>query len=476
MTMCKKKRIKIEFLGRSAYEVTQSCYKITTENHTLLLDFGLYQGADIVTNYKVNHHRIKGLRPKEIDSILISHANIDHCGALPWLYAHGCTAPVYIPKGNKELIMIMLYDSAKIMAADALKLTKNHINATPLYTNEDVEKLGSFFVECDFGNVVRLDDEISFKMIPAGHIVNSSQIMLYFRDGEMTKRLAYTGDIGSPCIERPYVEPYQLPEYADVLIGECTYSAEARSHKPRDREKDLEKIRTIVQNVCIEHHSKVLFPVFSLDRLQTILTVLYQMYGQNPEFSIPIVIDTPLGEKIIRLWDSIISKDQLLWKDVMQWNNIVFSDSWASSVSWQASDRPCIVLASSGMCTAGRSIAWCRCLLPDANAHICFCGYSSEESLAQKIKDGKAHKWIEVENTSVRNRCGITSLFSFSSHACRSELLDLYGNRLNYGTLCLVHSDYNSKVEFSDAVRKRLAENGKSSRVVAVQDGYSITM
>lgn len=476
MKMCKKKKIKIEFLGRSAYEVTQSCYKIRTENHTMLLDYGLYQGADIVTNYKVNHQRIKGLRPKEIDCILISHANIDHCGALPWLYAHGCAAPVYIPKGNKELMMIMLYDSAKIMAADALKLTKNHINATPLYTNEDVEKLESFFVECDFGKLVQLNDEISFKMISAGHIVNSAQIMVYFKDGEMTKRLAYTGDIGSPQIEHPYVVSYQPTEFADVLIGECTYSAEARGHKPRDREKDLEKIRTIIQTTCVENRSKVLFPVFSLDRLQTILTVLYQMYGGDPMFNIPVLIDTPLGHKINQLWESIISKDKELWSDVVRWKNIVLPEAWADSVSWQESGRPCIILASSGMCTAGRSVAWCRHLLPDDKAHICFCGYSSDESLAQKIKDGKVHKWIEVENVSVRNRCGVTSLFSFSSHACRSELLDLYSVKLGYGTLCLVHSDFDSKTIFAEDVREKLAENGKSLRVIAVPNGFSMMM
>lgn len=476
MKMCKRKKIRIEFLGHSAHEVTQSCYKITTESQVLLLDYGLYQGADIVTNYKINHQRIKGIRPKEVDAILISHANIDHCGALPWLYAHGCTAPVYVPKGNKQLIMMMLYDSAKIMASDALKLTKNHINATPLYTNEDIERMEPYFIECEFGEMYCLDGQGSFKMIAAGHIINSAQILLYFRDGEMTKRLAYTGDIGSPWIGRPYVEPYQKPEYADVLIGECTYSAEVRDHKQRDRAKDLEKINTIVHSVCIDHRSRVLFPVFSLDRLQTILTVLYQLFGTDPAFDIPVVIDTPLGIRITRLWESMLTKDAGLWQKVISWRNIRMTESWDDSLLLMQSEQPCIVLASSGMCTAGRSVAWCRTLLPDEKAHICFCGYSADDSLAQKIKDGKAHKWIEVENVSIRNRCGITSLFSFSSHACRAELLSLYGDVLGYGVLCLVHSDANSKMSFAEEVRDRLSANGKSSRVVAVPNGFSMMM
>lgn len=474
--MNKKKKITIEFLGRSSSDVTQSCYKITTDEKTILLDYGLYQGTNIVDNYKVNHSRYKGLRPKEIDCILISHANIDHCGALPWLYAHGCTAPVYIPKGNRELILTMLYDSAKIMASDALKLTKNHMDATPLYVEADIKKLESFFVECDFGKTYFLDDNTSFKMISAGHIVNSAQIILYCKEGEQVKRLVYTGDIGSPIIDRPYVVPYESPEFADILIGECTYSAETRGHNIRDRRKDIEKIMAVVNTACIENHSRVLFPVFSMDRLQTILTVLYEIYGDDPEFKIPIVIDTPLGIKVTKLWESIICKDEDLWQRVMNWKNIVMVELWEDSAGLQESSTPCIVLASSGMCTNGRSVAWCKRLLPDPHAHICFCGYSSEESLAQKIKDGKNNKFIEIEGSRVRNLCGITSLFSFSSHASRQELLELYGERLNYGTLCLVHSEFESKNSFAEDVRKKLSASGKSSRVIAVQDGYSTRM
>lgn len=469
-----KKGIKVEFLGRSASEVTQSCYKVSCSECTILLDYGLYQGANILDTYRVNHEKMKGLRPKDIDFILISHANIDHCGALPWLFAHGCTAKVYIPRGNRDLIFTMLYDSAKIMLSDSLKLSKHNMNSTPLYDENDIKKLESFVEEIDFGKVVKLTDNVSFKMISAGHIVNSSQIVLYYDEGELVKRIVYTGDIGSPVIERPYVAKYEYPEYADLLIGECTYSSGLRVDKASDRAKDIEKIKAIVQSTCIDNKSRVLLPVFSMDRLQTILTVLYQIYGDDPCFRVPVVIDTPLGAKVTKLWDSIIYKDQMLWQKVIGWRNIVMLDLWDDSMAFQASNQPCIVLASSGMCTNGRSVAWCKRLLPDEKAHICFCGYSADGSLAQRIKDGKKNKYIEIEESYVPNRCGVTSLFSFSSHACRNDLLDLYGEKLNYGTLCLVHSEMESKKEFAVAVKDRLADSGRSSKVVAVQTGYSI--
>lgn len=76
-------KIKVECLGRAASEVTQSIYQLTAGDRRIILDYGLYQSSDLVESYKVNHSVIKEISPKKIDFILISHANIDHCGALP---------------------------------------------------------------------------------------------------------------------------------------------------------------------------------------------------------------------------------------------------------------------------------------------------------------------------------------------------------------------------------------------------------
>ena len=115
-------KIKVECLGRAASEVTQSIYQLTAGDRRIILDYGLYQSSDLVESYKVNHSIIKEISPKKIDFIIVSHANIDHCGALPVLYGRGCTAPIYVARGNKDLIRLMLYDSAKIMQSDAVRI------------------------------------------------------------------------------------------------------------------------------------------------------------------------------------------------------------------------------------------------------------------------------------------------------------------------------------------------------------------
>lgn len=473
------KKIKVQFLGNSATDVTQSCYQVTSEKYTILLDYGLYQDQNPIENYKVNHAKIKEIRPRKIDYIFISHANIDHCGALPDLYRRGCTAKIIVPRGNKELIALMLRDSAKIMASDAEKLKKIYkMKAYPLYTDEDIEVCLENMEEYDFDREYFLTEDFSFTFYAANHIVNAAQIVLSIRNElDMPKRILYTGDIGSPSIQKMYTEPFCFPdEYMDLVIGESTYAGNQRVHQLRDRDKDKEKIRAIITESCIDAGGKVLFPVFALDRLQVVLTVLYEIYGGDPEFRIPIIIDTPLGAAVTMMWGDLITCGNTLWARVLDWENIHFTSSWEESLEYQKSKEPMIILASSGMCTNGRSVVWVKNLLSLEKNHICFCGYSAAGSLAAKIKEGcSKNPTLQVEGRNVPNRAKITSLFSFSSHACRAELMEYYSS-LHYGRLCLVHGDQNDKLEFGTELREKLLDNGISSPVIAAFIGYEISI
>lgn len=472
-------KIKVQFLGNSATDVTQSCYLLTSAKYTILLDYGLYQDQNPVENYKVNHTKIKEIKPRKIDYIFISHANIDHCGALPDLYRRGCTAKIIVPKGNKKLIELMLQDSAKIMDSDAEKLKKIYkMKAYPLYTEADIIDCMEHMVEYDIGEEHSLEEDFSFRFYAANHIVNAAQIMLTIRNElDVPKRILYTGDIGSRIIDKSYTSPFETPDqYMDLVIGESTYAGNQRVQHLRDRDKDKDKIRSIVEESCIEAGGKILFPVFALDRLQTVLTVLHEIFGDDPKFNVPVVVDTPLGIAVTNMWKDLISCGADTWDKVMSWENVRFTSSWEESLEYQKSREPMIILASSGMCTNGRSVVWVKNLLPSENNHICFCGYSAVGSLAAKIKEGSSkNPTLQVEGRNVPNRAKITSLFSFSSHACRAELMDYYSS-LRYGRLCLVHGDQDDKLEFGTELREKLLDAGVSSPVIAVFTGYEISI
>ena len=472
-------KVKVQFLGNSASDVTQSCYLLTSEKYTILLDYGLYQDQNPIENYKVNHAKIKEIKPRKIDYIFISHANIDHCGALPDLYRRGCDATIFVPVGNKELIRLMLLDSAKIMASDAEKLKKIYkMKAYPLYTEADIDECMSHMVEYSFGIEHEISEDFSFRFYAANHIVNAAQIVLTIRNElDVPKRILYTGDIGSHKIDKHYTKPFETPEeYLDLVIGESTYAGNQRVQQLRDRDKDKDKIRSIIMESCVESGGKVLFPVFALDRLQVVLTVLYEIFGGDPDFKIPIVVDTPLGISVTKMWKDMIPCGSDLWDKVINWENIHFSTSWEQSLEYQKSKEPMIILASSGMCTNGRSVVWVKNLLPSESNHICFCGYSASGSLAAKIKEGSSkNPTLQVEGRNVLNRAKITSLFSFSSHACRAELMEYYFS-LRYGKLCLVHGDQNDKLAFGVELREKLLDKGVSSPVIAAFTGYEISI
>ena len=125
-----------------------------------------------------------------------------------------------------------------------------------------------------------------------------------------------------------------------------------------------------------------------------------------------------------------------------------------------------IILASSGMMTAGRSIAWGKKLLPNSKYHIIFCGFSSKKSLASMIKDYRANERIKIEGVYYKNKAQVTTLNSFSSHMDYEQLLQYYTN-VNYNKICLVHSEQGSKIKFAEELTMRLSKADKCSKVVA---------
>lgn len=460
----KKDKIQVELVGKSADGVTGSMYYITFNDKQILLDCGLYQTSsdDILKQYKVNHRNYK-VPFSDLDAVIISHFHGDHGFLIPYLYTRGYNGNVYIPKGNKLLARIMFEDCLKIFESDCIKLEKRYgINATPLYTQDDIETAIAHLVELPFGEDIVLFDDLVMRYYHASHIVNAAQIHLTFKAGETVKSLGYTGDIGSN-IEKDYILPYELLPYCDVLIGECTYGGSHKTHKQKDRDKDIEKIKCVIDQCCQHDTQKVLFGSFSLNRLQDILTTLYKIYGEDSSFATPIVVDAPLGGKISNIWEKLIEKDNDLWKKVISWKNIVWVNSYEDSQDWQKLKTSQIVISTSNFLKNGRIVSWLKSILPNENSRIMLCGYAgSEDSVAYQIQHSK--KYVTIDGEQVRSRANVMQLTSFSSHACRLELLERY-TTIPYNRIYLVHGEKNGKVEFAKLLREELSKADRSSKV-----------
>lgn len=459
-----KEKVNIEIVGKSGDGVTGSMYYITYNDKQILLEAGLYQtsGNDVLKQYRVNHRNYK-VPFADIDAVIISHFHIDHCGLIPYLFARGYCGNVYIPKGNKALARIMWEDSLKIFESDCAKLEKRYnMKAAPLYTQEDIEVALEHLVEIPFGKDIVLFDDLTMRYYRSSHIVNAAQVYMTFKLGETIKRLGFTGDIGSD-IEKDYIQPYEPLPYCDVLLAECTYGNSHKTHKQKDRDKDIEKIKCVVDQCCQRDTQKVLFGSFSLNRLQDILTTLYKIYGDDETFATPIIVDAPLGIKISALWDKLIEKDFELWKKVSAWKNIVWVSSYEESQQWQRLRTSQVVISTSNFLKNGRVVSWLKSVLPNTNARVMLCGYAGdEESVAYQIQHNK--KWVIIDGDRIANRANVMQLTSFSSHACRSELLQRYTDT-QYNKIYLVHSESKGKQEFAKMLRESLSNANRAAKV-----------
>ena len=241
------------------------------------------------------------------------HAHADHSARIPLLYARGCNAPLIVPKDTTEIFSNMTLDSAHIIERDSEYLSRIFArDIDPLYTAEDVHNTISHLQEYPIGEVIKLNDNISFKFVNSGHIIAGTQILLWLTSGNTTKKIIYTSDLGNDLLTKHYVEPFEPLDQCDLLIGETTYGDPTRAvSNAVARKKDLEKLKTIIQQECIDQKHKVLIPVFALDRLPEILTELYLMYHDDEDFRTPIVIDTPLGLAHLKTYFHILQGDKL---------------------------------------------------------------------------------------------------------------------------------------------------------------------
>lgn len=452
----------VSFIGSSATGVTQSCYLVRFQKYNILLDCGLYQESDICTNYKRNQELLRKIKVKDLDWIILHELHIDHTGLIPALYAKGCNAHVYVPEGSIPFLKLLWYDSFKIMQADCDKLVKKHgMKASPLFYEKDIERALNRCIEVPYFNLTQIVGNIWFEYYPSGHIIHSAQVYLEMHEGYTIKRLGFTGDIGGPT-HRPYTTPRLTLPFVDLLIGESTYNAKSRINNARDRANDIAKIKTVVAEA-----QKILIPAFSLQRTQELLKVLYDMWKQGDLPDIPIYLDSPLAQKICNIWN-----DDDFDHNILGWKNLHFIHDYPDSVALQNRSEHCIILSASGFLNGGRVVSHLKSILPNPQSTVLFVGYSGENNLASQIKSGQ--KTVVVDGVELRNNAKIVDLRSFSSHASREELMDYYSDMCRYNKLCLVHGEFEGKVEFTHELQDDLVAQGNSARVIAVNQDAKI--
>jgi len=465
MSKKKKTKIKISFIGNNSCDVTGSMILIETEYKNILLECGMIQGFNSIIDYKKNAKSFP-FKPKNIDYVFLGHVHIDHIGRLPKLVRDGFSGKIITTEITSKLLKPMLVDSANIIRKDAEYISKKRDAIfEPFYNKEDVENTLNLTCNYDYGIIYELDENVSFRFLHNSHLIGACQIELFLKTSTgHIEKILYTSDLKGLQNKNHYVEDTEFCTKANIVISECTYGATGKNGK-ENREKDLEKIKTVINQVCIMDKGKILIPVFSLSRAQEILTNLYELFSEYKNFKIPIIIDSPLIWEITKVYKEVlIGKSKELFDKVCSWENVKFIKDYNESKICMNNNTPKIVLSSSGFLSKGRSVNYLKEYIKNTKDCILFVGYAPLNSIAWKIKNRQ--KNITIEGKSYKNSCSVVILNSFSSHIQRSELLN-YLKNIQTDKYYLVHGNMQGKIEFKESLENELISICKSTKVIA---------
>lgn len=482
-----KDKIRVSFIGNNATSVAGSMTLITwgKPQRSILVEAGLVQGEkSLLGEYQANNANFK-FKPKNLDYVFMSDNHGDHSLLFPLVVKRGFSGKAYVPEGFTDIFKPMALDSANIMERNALDLTKKMKKSyPPIYENQDVYKALDLLNECPFNEKIKLDDEVTVEFIPAGHTIHSASIILYIKNNNTIRKIAFTGDMGNIAIPPLYTNRFQTIQSANLLVSETTYADAKRSANNKDREKDIEKIKSVVYTYAIDKQGgQVLFPTFSFMRTQIILTVLYDLFYSDENFTCPIYVASPLACKICDIFDThLTGEDAEKWKKVRGWSSVHYVKDFETLegivAKHQKERTSALFLASSGFMSGGYSPWLAEKFLPSAKNILVFCGYATPTSLAGKIKQKKT-KTIAINGKTVPSRANVVNLTSFSSHIQHDELLKLlsggYG-QASYEKIALVHGDFDGKVVFAEELKKEISKRNRTDKVVVVNKSTEILL
>lgn len=475
--MKKKEGIKISFVDSySAMDVTGSNIFISTPTTKILLDCGLHQSNDKKDDYIINKRKTKEYKPKDLDFIFICHNHADHSLMFPKYYADGFRGACIVPNDAKTIMKDMMLDGAYINERDVEVMNKQYDkNWLPLYTEQNVIDCMDYIIEKPIGEKIVINDEISFKFIPSGHLLNGCQLILWITYNNVTKCIGYTSDIGNNLVDNYYVGELKKIDKCDLLIGESTYGNRPQlKTRKKERENDIKKLKSIIDNQVKESRGRVVIPVFAQGRCASILTMIYELY-KNENFDYNVYVDSPLAIKLLNDYQEILNGDEKeLIENVLNWKNLKLIKETDDSKALVSSSEPCVILSTSGFCNVGRIRHHFKSIVSNPNATILFCGYSSDGSLASMLKDPK-RKSIDIDGKIYPVRCNCQCLKSMSGHATFEVLLDYYSH-VNCNKIVLHHGSDESKETLSKMLMESLEKECKSTRVVCANSSLKFSI
>ena len=418
--------MKLMFIG-AAHEVTGSCHYLNACGKHILVDYGMEQGTNIFENAELP------VEAPLIDYVLLTHAHVDHSGMLPLLYARGFRGQVLMTEATADLCSIMLRDCAHIQMQEAewrSRKSKRHSQVTPhepLYTMQDADGVIKKIVPCPYDQKINLCEGIDIRFTDIGHLLGSSSIEVWATEGNESRKIVFSGDIGNT--NQPLLKDPKYTDEADYVVMESTYGDRIHSLERPDYVKELARI---IQET-FNRGGNVVIPSFAVGRTQEMLYFLRKIKADRmiegfPDF--PVYVDSPLAVEATQIF--LKNEFKCFDEDAMELvkngiNPITFPGLRLSITSDESKAinfdmDPKVIISASGMCEAGRIRHHLKHNLWRPECTILFVGYQAVGTLGRALLDGVPE--VKLFGEPIEIRASIEKLAGISGHADKNGLLD----------------------------------------------------
>ncbi|MFA5797347.1 MAG: beta-CASP ribonuclease aCPSF1 [Candidatus Woesearchaeota archaeon] len=414
----KEEWIRLSFLG-SGREVGRSCILLQTPESRILLDCGINPGGDTPeTSYP--YLEAPEFNISQLDAVIVSHAHLDHCGLIPYLFKFGYRGPVYCTPPTRDIMSLLQLDFMKIQRED---------NKEPLYTNDDIREVVKHTITLEYDEVADITPDIRITMYNAGHTIGSAMVHIHIGNG--LHNFLYTADLKYAKTSMLSPAITQFPRLETLLI-ESTYGGK-ENVMPPPYEADELFCQVVIETV--KNNGKVLVPVLGTGRAQEVIVLMERLIREKRMPEIPIYIDGMVWDitAIHTAYPEYLNNDvrqQIFTQDNNPFlmPNIKRVGSTKERTQIIEETGSCIILATSGMLVGGPSVQYFKALANNPLNALVFTSYQAEGGLGARVQRGeKEFNFREGNKTEVvQVKMDIFKL-EITGHSDRKELMNFVG-------------------------------------------------